>query len=154
MMAVTDTFSGDSSRGCVLGDRPPTRRCTRGTVLAAYYRDFDQESLAVPHPHRCPWRALNFDDQIPRLPQRPDQLGTLFLEHLAGQPLQNPASSGQQHRDATIGAGYIGSPGDTDAARQIFGMIPAIRPGQSTRRAAVATIRAGSRAVASASADR
>lgn len=81
-------------------------------------------------------------------------LGTLFLKHLAGQPLQNPASSGQQHRDATIGAGYIGSPGDTDAARQIIRHDSGHSPGPVYPPRSVATIRAESRAVASASADR
>jgi hypothetical protein len=110
------------ARRCVSGDclrsYVPTRRCAPGAVLAAYYRDFDQESLAVPHPHRCDRGALDLDDQVPRLAQRPYQLGALALEDLAGQPLQNPAGGGQKHRDATIGAGNIGSPGNTDASRQ------------------------------------
>jgi hypothetical protein len=49
-----------------------------------------------------------------------NQLAVLILEDLAGQPLQNPAGSSQQHRDATIGAGNIGSLDDTDASWQII----------------------------------
>jgi hypothetical protein len=33
---------------------------------------------------------VNLDDQIPRLTERPDQLGALPLDHLAWQPLQHP----------------------------------------------------------------
>jgi hypothetical protein len=63
---------------------------------------------------------LHLDNQVPGLVQRPNQLAALIIEDLAGQPLQYPAGRGQQHRDATIGAGNIGSPGDTDASRQII----------------------------------
>jgi hypothetical protein len=65
--------------------RPPsflTRRCARIAVLAAYYRDLDQESLAVPHPHRRDRRALHFDNQVPGLVQRPNQLAALIIEGL------------------------------------------------------------------------